>query len=214
LVAPVYLNLDLVPRETVEAWLKYLRNEFPTIAFKASTQTQRTNLGQSSVAAGLATDALLGGSESVGADSLVKLLKNYCRNLNIKTSITVGVVGFPNVGKSRVINSLKRAKVCGVGSTPGVTKVAQIITLDKNIKLLDCPGIVFSKSTNDKDSAQVLLRNCVKVELLEDPISPVDIILSRCSHQQLAELYDLPPFQDTQEFLIHYAKQRGKLLRV
>ena len=37
-------HLDLVPRENVEKWLKYLRNEFPTIAFKASTQTQKHNL--------------------------------------------------------------------------------------------------------------------------------------------------------------------------
>ncbi len=33
-------KIDLVPREVVEAWLKYLRNEFPTVAFKASTQVQ------------------------------------------------------------------------------------------------------------------------------------------------------------------------------
>ena len=35
---------DLVPKENVEKWLKYLRNEFPTVAFKASTQEQTTNL--------------------------------------------------------------------------------------------------------------------------------------------------------------------------
>ncbi|KAJ3310925.1 Guanine nucleotide-binding protein-like 3 [Boothiomyces sp. JEL0838] len=206
-------KIDLVPRDAVESWLKYLRNEYPTIAFKASTQNQRQNLGQSNVATNVASEALLSGSECLGADTLIKLLKNYCRNVNLKTSITVGVVGFPNVGKSSVINSLKRSKVCGVGSTPGVTKVAQTIHLDKNIKLLDCPGIVFSKSSNTKDTAQVLLRNCIKVELLEDPISPVDAILERCSVEQLRELYGLPEFHDTQSFLIEYARLRGKLLR-
>ena len=35
---------DLVPRENVEAWLKYLKNEFPVVAFKASTQSQNENL--------------------------------------------------------------------------------------------------------------------------------------------------------------------------
>ena len=40
-----------------------------------------------------------------------QLLKNYCRNRGLKTAITVGVIGYPNVGKSSVINSLKRAKV-------------------------------------------------------------------------------------------------------
>lgn len=39
-------KIDLVPREVVEKWLKYLREELPTVAFKCSTQSQRSNLGQ------------------------------------------------------------------------------------------------------------------------------------------------------------------------
>jgi nuclear GTP-binding protein len=170
---PGIFMIDLVPRENVELWLKYLRNEYPAIAFKASTQTQRRNLSQSNMSADIASQDMLNSSECLGADQLIKLLKNYCRNLNMKTSITVGVIGYPNVGKSSVINSLKRSKVCGVGSTPGFTKVAQQITLDKNIKLLDCPGIVFAaQGHNGESDAEVLLRNCVKVELLDDPITP------------------------------------------
>jgi hypothetical protein len=65
-------------------------------------------------------------SRCAGADALIKLLKNYCRNKDLKTSIHVGVIGFPNVGKSSLINSLKRSKVCGVGATPGFTKTAQV----------------------------------------------------------------------------------------
>jgi nuclear GTP-binding protein len=203
----------LAPRENVESWLKYLRHEFPTVAFKASTQSQRTNLGQSNISTDLASDDMLTSSECLGADQLVKLLKNYCRNANIKTSITVGVIGYPNVGKSSVINSLKRSKVCGVGSTPGFTKVAQEITLDKNVKLLDCPGIVFSKGDNGETAAELLLRNCVKVELLEDPISPVELIVGRCQKEQLMEMYGVPPFEDVNDFLVHLARLRGKLKR-
>ncbi|KAI9100645.1 P-loop containing nucleoside triphosphate hydrolase protein [Phlyctochytrium arcticum] len=206
-------KIDLVPREVVEQWLKYLRNEFPTIAFKASTQAQRSNLGQSTVSTNQASEGLLSSSECLGADNLMKLLKNYCRNANIKTSVTVGVIGFPNVGKSSVINSLKRSKVCNVGATPGVTKVAQTIQLDKNVKLLDCPGIVFSQSTREGDEAEVLLRNCVKVELLDDPIAPVEVIISRCKQEQLMKIYSVPPFTDTRDFLIQIARQRGKLRR-
>ncbi|KAJ3088509.1 Guanine nucleotide-binding protein-like 3 [Physocladia obscura] len=207
-------KIDLVPRDVVEKWLKYLRNEFPTIAFKASTQSQRTNLGRNSISTSHASSDLLNSSECLGADNLVKLLKNYCRNSNIKTSITVGVVGFPNVGKSSVINSLKRSKACNVGATPGVTKIAQQIHLDKNIKLLDCPGIVFSKGNPSDDpaaKAEVLLRNCVKAELIEDPIAPVEVIISRCTKSQIRTLYSVPDFVDTRDFLINLARQRGRL---
>ena len=207
-------KIDLVPRENVDKWLKHLRNELPTIAFKASTQQQRNNLSQSVVATDVASEALLSSGECFGAATLMKLLKNYCRNLNIKTSITVGVCGYPNVGKSSVINSLKRSKACSVGATAGVTKVTQTINIDKNIKLLDCPGIVFGKSVCEEDAAQVLLRNCVKVEMLEDPVAPVEAIVTRCNKEQLMQIYSLPYFQDTHDFLLQLAKQRGKLKRV
>ncbi|KAI8997368.1 P-loop containing nucleoside triphosphate hydrolase protein [Pilobolus umbonatus] len=205
-------KIDLVPKENVEKWLKYLRNEYPTIAFKASTQNQRNNLGQSNVSTDLASENMLNSAECLGADNLVRLLKNYCRNINLKTSITVGIVGYPNVGKSSVINSLKRSKVCGVGSTPGLTKVAQQITLDKNIKLLDCPGIVFAQQGQDgQTDAEIALRNCVKVELLDDPITPVEVIVSRCTTEQLMKMYGVSYFTNTHEFLVLLAQQRGKL---
>ena len=92
-------KIDLVPREVVEEWLKYLRNEFPTIAFKATTQSQKDHLS-SSKHESLDT----AGSGSRGGATLLKLLGNYCRNKNLKTAIRVGVVGFPNVGKSSIIN--------------------------------------------------------------------------------------------------------------
>lgn len=52
----------------------------------------------------------------------MSMLANYCRNKGIKTSIRVGIVGIPNVGKSSIINSLIRGRACNVGCTPGVTR--------------------------------------------------------------------------------------------
>lgn len=63
-------------------------------------------LGQGS--ADKAADGMLNRSGAVGTEALMGVLKNYCRSLNLKTAITVGVIGYPNVGKSSLINSLKR----------------------------------------------------------------------------------------------------------
>lgn len=43
-------------------------------------------------------------SKSVGSDTLLQLIKNYSKNSGIKQAVTVGVIGYPNVGKSSLIN--------------------------------------------------------------------------------------------------------------
>ena len=85
--------LDLIPRSNAQQWLRHLRHSTPTLPFlsSASSQHQRTNIASST------------------APALLKLLKAYKPKAG---SVTVGVVGYPNVGKSSLINSLKRSKVC------------------------------------------------------------------------------------------------------
>jgi len=145
----------------------------------------------------------------VGADTLMALLGNYCRNKEIKTSIRVGVVGLPNVGKSSLINSLKRSRACPTGATPGVTKAMQEIQLDSKIKLLDCPGLVLA--SGNMSDASVALRNAIKVETLADPVTPVVAILGRVPRAHIMLQYGIGAFEDTAEFLAKLAIQMGKL---
>lgn len=150
---------DLVPKENVEAWLKHLRLSFPTLPFKSSTQSQRKNLSSSNHSTHVPA-----GASSTSPAPLLTLLKNYSRT----GSLTVGVIGFPNVGKSSLINTLKRSRACGVAPTPGFTKEVQVISLDGNLKVLDCPGVVYEGGDQGPEK---VLRNATAVEQVEDPIA-------------------------------------------
>ncbi|CAD6213538.1 unnamed protein product [Miscanthus lutarioriparius] len=201
-------KIDLVPKEAVEKWLTYLREELPTVAFKCNTQEQRTKLGWKSSKLDK-TSNIPQSSDCLGADNLIRLLKNYSRSHELKLAITVGIVGLPNVGKSSLINSLKRSRVVNVGSTPGVTRSMQEVQLDKKVKLLDCPGVVMLKSSNS--GVSVALRNCKRVEKMEDPVTPVKEVLSICPHEKLLSLYKVPNFSSVDDFLQKVATVRGKL---
>ncbi|KAM7264766.1 hypothetical protein ACFE04_002449 [Oxalis oulophora] len=230
-------KIDLVPREIAEKWLKYLREEIPAVAFKCSTQEQRSNLGWKSSKSAKASKSsnLLSTSDCLGAETLIKLLKNYSRShesmvlsryscsasfsfdgthlrqsyRSIKKSITVGVIGLPNVGKSSLINSLKRSHVVNVGATPGLTRSMQEVHLDKNVKLLDCPGVVMLKSS--ESDASIALRNCKRIEKLADPVAPVKEILKLCPAKMLVTIYKVPDFTCVDDFLQKVALVRGKL---
>lgn len=200
---------DLVPREVLAGWLTYLRKFHPTIPFKCNTQSQKGNLGSEKGKVNKQQEGSLKTNHAIGGEELLGLLKNYCRVGDSKSIIAVGAVGFPNVGKSSLINSLMRTRSVGVSATPGYTKVAQEVILDKNIRLIDSPGIVFA----DGDSSATALRNCVNVEEMEDVYTPIQAILEKCPQAYLMQLYAIPKFKnkDCMAFLALAAKATGKL---
>jgi nuclear GTP-binding protein len=208
-------KIDLIPQHVAEKWLKYFRREFATVLFKANTQSQQSNLSSNDFFTGSLTNnedlvgELLQSSKALGADNLLQLIKNYSKTDGIKQAVTVGLIGYPNVGKSSVINSLKKSKVVGVSSTPGYTKAMQEIYLDRKVKLLDCPGIIFA---ND-DEKTLVLRNIIKISDIKDAISPIDGILGKVNKNQLLLQYEIANFETPIEFLTNLALRRGRLVK-
>jgi nuclear GTP-binding protein len=84
----------------------------------------------------------------------------------------------------------------------------QEVKLDKHIKLLDSPGIVIAK---DDDAAVMSLKNCVRVETIKDPIPPVEILLKKCSKEELIMTYKITDFANVSDFLQLIARRYGKM---
>lgn len=194
-------KIDLVPKEVVSQWLTVLRRSHPTIAIKAC---KNMSDGDDKDAAN--------STVPVGMDGLLQLLKNYARTGagggKSKTTIVVGIVGYPNVGKSSIINALKRSRAVGVSPRPGFTTTMQEVVLDRNVRLLDSPGVVFDDKT-------ALLGNCVDADSIDDPIPPVDALLQRCKPESLMMTYNIPAFPkgNTMMFLAMVAKSYGRVLK-
>jgi nuclear GTP-binding protein len=206
-------KIDLVPRHAVEAWKKYLQRSFPTITFKAARSGARRPV-HAMTSAENAPEGLLRSTHGVvGADELMQLLKNYCRMNGSKTKahVSVGIVGYPNTGKSSIINSMKRQCSVQVGGKAGVTKQLQEIPLDKKLTLIDSPGVVFAGHADDPST---VLRNVVSVESISDPVGVVEALIAKTPREALLEFYGADHnFSTAWEFLTYIAQSRGKLVK-
>ncbi|NXD82377.1 GNL3 protein, partial [Halcyon senegalensis] len=199
-------KIDLVPKENLEKWLNYLNKEFPTVVFKSATLMKDRTMEYFTKRR--APVDLSRTTEYFGSKCVLKLLQEYGRTQN--KPIQVGVVGFPNVGKSSIINSLKGVRACNVGLTRGVTKSMQIVHIDKQTKILDSPSIVADPSNS---ALSLALRSIIDTEQSgsADVLEGAGAILNHCSKQQVMMRYCIPDFRDTEEFLTLLAQKRGML---
>eukprot|EP00928_Gymnodinium_smaydae_P003766 TRINITY_DN11333_c0_g2_i1.p1 TRINITY_DN11333_c0_g2~~TRINITY_DN11333_c0_g2_i1.p1 ORF type:complete len:656 (-),score=200.22 TRINITY_DN11333_c0_g2_i1:67-2034(-) len=183
-------KVDLVPTWVSRQWVKVLTKEYPTLAFHASI------------------------TNPFGKNALLNLVRQFGNLLKERKHITVGLIGYPNVGKSSVINTMKRKKVCKAAPVPGETKVWQYIALTKKIYLLDCPGIVpMTQQDFESDSAKVL-KGVVRAERIMSPSDYISEVLSRVKKQYLLQRYKLPQdttWTDSESFLTLLGHKMGKL---
>lgn len=177
---------DLIPAWATKGWLRVLSKEYPTLAFHASI------------------------NKSFGKGSLLSVLRQFARLKSDKQAISVGFVGYPNVGKSSVINTLRTKNVCKVAPIPGETKVWQYITLTKRIFLIDCPGVVYHNNDSETD---VVLKGVVRVTNLKDAADHIGEVLKRVKKEHLTRAYKIKEWVDENDFLLQLCKSSGKLLK-
>lgn len=178
---------DLVPTGVAASWVRTLSKDYPTLAFHASI------------------------TNSFGKGSLIQLLRQFSSLHSNRKQISVGFIGYPNTGKSSIINTLRKKKVCTVAPIPGETKVWQYITLMKRIYLIDCPGVV--PPSNNDSPEDILLRGVVRVENVENPEQYIAAVLQKTKPQHIQRTYDIGGFETATEFLQLLARKGGRLLK-
>ena len=150
-------------------------------------------------------------TNSFGKGSLIQLLRQFSSLHSNRKQISVGFVGYPNTGKSSIINTLRKKKVCNVAPIPGETKVWQYITLMKRIYLIDCPGVVPPGPTDSEED--ILMRGVVRVENVPNPGQYIDAVLKRCKPHHIERTYGVRASGPATDLLDALAKKGGRLLK-
>ena len=199
-------KVDLIPPPVLRNWLIHLRRYFPTLPLMASNPAANAHTFSHRDMTVKSTSA-----------ALFRALKSYAANRDLKRAISVGVIGYPNVRKSSVINALQsrlsnsrgQHNVCPAGAEAGVTTAIRSVKIDSKLTLLDSPGIVFPSTVEGSSNgfvpknkteahAHLVLLNAVPPKHIEDPVPAVSLLLKRLSTtpellEKMTNVYDLPP---------------------
>ncbi|CAK1365777.1 unnamed protein product [Cercospora beticola] len=130
----------------------------------------------------------------------------------------IGLVGYPNVGKSSTINALLGAKKVSVSATPGKTKHFQTLHLSDKVILCDCPGLVFPNFATTK--AELVLAGVLPIDQLREYTGPAGLLAQRIPQHYLEALYGMKiitrpleeggtGLQTGEEVLRSFARARG-----
>ena len=147
------------------------------------------------------------------SESVSKELNDKRKSKGLKPrNLRALIIGIPNVGKSTLINRLVGKKAAGVGNKPGFTKSLSWIRINKDIDLLDSPGILWPKLENQYEARILAIFSSIKEEILnkEDlALFSIDI-LTKLYKDKLESRYNIKIDNMTNiEIMESIAKKRG-----
>lgn len=152
-------------------------------------------------------------------DELLEIFKAAHNGPRCKEEqLTIGLVGYPNVGKSSTINTILRNKKVSVSATPGHTKHFQTLYVEPGLCLCDCPGLVMPSFVSTK--AEMICSGILPIDQMRDHVPAVSLICQTIPRHVLEGTYginiirprededpDRPP--TSEELLTAYGYMRG-----
>ncbi|KAI1296933.1 Large subunit GTPase 1 -like protein [Halotydeus destructor] len=113
----------------------------------------------------------------MSSSELVSFFKSIeVKKMTPRKHITIGLIGYPNVGKSSTINTILTEKKASVSTTPGKTKHFQTLFVDDELCLCDCPGLVYPNFVTSK--AEMVINGILPIDQLTDHVPATNIVAS------------------------------------
>lgn len=189
---------DLADKEQTKKWAEYFKAKgFFVVSLDARTKNSMKSI----------TDIVMEACK----EKIERDRKRGIKNRPVRAM----VVGIPNVGKSTFINSYAGKACAKTGNKPGVTKGKQWIRLNKNVELLDTPGILWPKFEDQMVGLRMALIGSIKDEILNiDELAMELIKYLRVNYPGIInERYEVDESKELTDIILDIAKNRNCLLK-